>query len=81
MTEKEPGCPSFTEALRARLIAALGIKRCKTCGHAPAPTVRESAKRVGVGMHALWRFLGGKSVNEKNLDAIVAFCEREEKKR
>ena len=68
--------PKFTQALRIRVGAALGV--CPTCGQARV-TTREMAEQIGVRSHtSLWRFMKGGKPSADLVDRLVDWLDEQE---
>jgi len=65
---------SFTDGLRDRLVAKLGI--CPTCGHQRWNTLRALAKAIGVSPATLTRWLNqGKEPDANTINLAVRYLE------
>lgn len=70
MKVTDPDTGTLQERLRHRL--KIELEACPTCGH-PTKSIRDLAKKTGLPVTTLWRFLGGKGADGETLDRIDRF--------
>jgi hypothetical protein len=77
MSDSRKRAKPFSVRLRERLAAISG--KCPTCG-GEGRAIRAIAKDAGVNQSVIFRVRHGKSISMGNLDKLLAWLERKEKR-